>query len=102
MYFTGDSLNAMTLGRLALAIGRLVDDAIVVLENTVRHVQLGKTPAAAALDAAKEVNAPVLVATLATCVVFVPVLFLRGMGRFLFAPLALAVTFAMLASYSWR
>ncbi len=99
LYFTGDSLNAMTLGGLALAIGRLVDDAIVVLENTVRHVQLGKTPAAAALDAAKEVNAPVLVATLATCVVFVPVLFLRGMGRFLFAPLALAVTFAMLASY---
>jgi len=99
LYFTGDSLNAMTLGGLALAIGRLVDDAIVVLENTVRHVQLGKTPASAALDAAKEVNAPVLVATLATCVVFVPVLFLRGMGRFLFAPLALAVTFAMLASY---
>lgn len=99
LYFTGDSLNAMTLGGLALAIGRLVDDAIVVLENTVRHRRLGKSAADAALEGAREVNAPVLVSTLATCVVFVPVVFLRGMGRFLFAPLALAVTFAMLASY---
>lgn len=97
--FTGDSLNAMTLGGLALSVGRLVDDAIVVLENATRHARLGRSPLDAALEGTREVGTPVLVSTLATCVVFVPVVFLRGMGRFLFAPLALAVTFAMLASY---
>ncbi len=99
LYATGNSLNAMTLGGLALAIGRLVDDAIVVLENSIRHARMGKPIHRAVLDGAKEVSAPVLVATVATCIVFVPVIFLRGIGRFLFTPLALAVTFAMAASF---
>jgi multidrug efflux pump subunit AcrB len=99
LYFTGNSLNAMTLGGLALAVGRLVDDSIVVLENTVRHIALRKAPAAAALEAAEEVRMPILVATVVTVVVFAPVVFLAGVGRFLFTPLALSVTFAMLASY---
>jgi CzcA family heavy metal efflux pump len=93
------SINAMTLGGLALAVGRLVDDAIVVLENTMRHIQMGKSAREAAALGAEEVRAPVLVATVATCIVFLPVAFLKGMGSFLFVPLALAVTFAMAASY---
>jgi multidrug efflux pump subunit AcrB len=97
--FTGHSVNAMTLGGLALAVGRLVDDAIVVLENTDRHRQLGKPGAAAALEAAAEVSMPVLAATLTTVVVFFPVVFLTGIGRFLFTPLALAVAFSIGASY---
>src|SRR5216684_477613 len=99
LFFTDNSLNLMTLGGLALAVGRLVDDSIVVLENTHRHLGLGKTTEAAALDAAEEVRIPILVATITTVVVFAPVVFLSGMGRFLFTPLALSVTFAMLASY---
>ncbi len=99
LYFTGDSLNAMTLGGLALAVGRLVDDSIVVLENTHRHLAMGKTPLDAAAAAADEVKMPVIVATLVTIVVFAPVVFLTGIGKFLFSPLALSVTFAMLASY---
>src|SRR2546426_9189546 len=99
LYFTGNSLNAMTLGGLALAIGRLVDDSIVVLENTDRHLGLGKTPSLAALEAAEEVRMPILVATVVTVVVFAPVVFLTGIGKFLFTPLALSVTFSMLASY---
>src|SRR3990170_1413387 len=99
LYFTHNSINVMTLGGLALVMGRLVDDAIVVLENTHRHLLLGKTPAQAALDAAGEVAMPVLVATITTAVVFFPVVFLSGLGRFLFTPLALSVTFAIAASY---
>lgn len=99
LYALGHSVNAMTLGGLALALGRLVDDAIVVLENVSRHIHAGKTPAEAVLDGTREVGMPILVATAATCIVFVPVLFLDGLGRFLFGPLALAVTFAMVASY---
>ncbi|MBI3073295.1 MAG: efflux RND transporter permease subunit [Deltaproteobacteria bacterium] len=99
LYATGNTVNAMTLGGLALAVGRLVDDSIVVLENTVRHLGMGKPVATAALDAASEVGAPVLVATVATVAVFFPVVFLSGMGQFLFSPLALAVGFAMAASY---
>ncbi len=93
------SINAMTLGGLALAVGRLVDDAIVVLENTMRHIQAGMPAREAARLGADEVRAPVLVATIATCIVFLPVAFLKGMGAFLFVPLALAVSFAMAASY---
>jgi multidrug efflux pump subunit AcrB len=100
LYFTDNSLNVMTLGGLALAVGRLVDDSIVVLENTHRHVDLGASPAAAALDAAEEVRMPILVATVVTVVVFAPVVFLTGVGKFLFTPLALSVTFAILASYA--
>lgn len=99
LFFTDNSLNLMTLGGLALAVGRLVDDSIVVLENTHRHLAMGKTPETAALDAAEEVRMPILVATITTVVVFAPVVFLSGIGRFLFTPLALSVTFAMLASY---
>src|SRR5713101_721141 len=89
----------MVLGGLALAVGRLVDDAIVVLENTDRHLAMDKPPAQAALDGASEVAMPVLVATITTIVVFFPVVFLTGIGRFLFTPLALAVAFAIGASY---
>ncbi|MCY4585872.1 MAG: efflux RND transporter permease subunit [Bryobacterales bacterium] len=99
LYATGDSLNAMTLGGLALAVGRLVDDSIVVLENTHRHVALGKTPLEAARIAADEVRVPILVATVVTIVVFAPVVSLTGIGKFLFTPLALSVAFAMAASY---
>jgi multidrug efflux pump subunit AcrB len=99
LYFTGSSVNAMTLGGLALAVGRLVDDAIVVLENTDRHRRSGKSGPAAALEAAGEVSMPVLAATMTTVVVFFPVVFLTGIGRFLFTPLALAVAFSIGASY---
>lgn len=99
LYFTGSSLNAMVLGGLALAVGRLVDDAIVVLENTDRHRAMGKPPHEAALDGAAEVAMPVLVATITTIVVFFPVVFLTGIGKFLFTPLALAVAFSIGASY---
>ena len=99
LYFTENSLNIMTLGGLALVLGRLVDDAIVVLENTHRHLAMGKAPTKAALEAAGEVAMPVLVATITTAVVFFPVVFLSGMGRFLFTPLALTVAFAIFASY---
>ncbi len=99
LYFTGNSINAMTLGGLALVVGRLVDDAIVVLENTLRHHRLGKSMNQAALQAAQEVAMPVLVATVTTVVVFAPVVFLSGLGKYLFKPLALAVAFSMAASY---
>lgn len=98
LYFTGNSIDAMVLGGLALAVGRLVDDAIVVLENTVRHLEMGKPPFQAALDGAAEVAMPVLVATVTTIVVFLPVVFLTGIGKFLFTPLALAVGFSIGAS----
>jgi CzcA family heavy metal efflux pump len=99
LYATGNTLNSMTLGGLALAVGRLVDDSIVVLENTVRHLRMGKPPLTAAREAAEEVAMPVVVSTITTIVVFFPVVFLTGLGRFLFSPLALSVAFAMSASY---
>jgi multidrug efflux pump subunit AcrB len=99
LYYSGQSLNAMTLGGLALAIGILVDQSIVVIENIVRHLDMGKTPAAAAHDGAAEVAMPVLVSTITFIVVFYPVVFLSGMAKFLFTPLALSATFAILASY---
>ncbi|HXG08502.1 MAG TPA: efflux RND transporter permease subunit [Gemmataceae bacterium] len=95
---TDNTINAMTLGGLALAVGPLVDNAIVVLENTHRHLGMGKGPVQAALDGAAEVAQPALVATLSTILVLVPLAFMPGMGKFLFRPLALAVAFAMLAS----
>ena len=95
---TGNTINAMTLGGLALAIGPLVDNAIVVLENTHRHLTLGKERSAAAAAGAEEVSQPAVVATLATIVVLVPLALMPGMGKFLFRPLALTVAFAMLAS----
>lgn len=95
---TGNTINAMTLGGLALAVGPLVDNAIVVLENTHRHLGMGKTPKQAAADGAGEVAQPAVVATLSTIIVLVPLALMPGMGKFLFRPLALAVAFAMLAS----
>lgn len=96
---TGNTLNAMTLGGLALAIGPLVDNAIVVLENTHRHQSLGKTPMQAAFHGAGELTLPVLVATLTTIIVLCPIALMPGMGGFLFRPLTLAVAFAMIASF---
>jgi multidrug efflux pump subunit AcrB len=95
----GETLNIMTLGGLALAVGILVDDATVEIENDYRHLTLGTPLRQAILDAAAEVATPAFVATLSICIVFVPILFLGGVGGYLFAPLALAVMFAMLASY---
>ena len=100
LFATGNTINAMTLGGLALAIGPLVDNAIVVLENTHRHHTLGKSPVAAAFDGAAEVTIPVLVATLATIIVLCPIALMPGMGGFLFRPLTLAVAFAMIASFT--
>ncbi len=99
LYFTGNTLNAMTLGGLALVMGRLVDDPLIDIENTFRHLEMGKTPRQAALDSATEIAMPVLVATIATTVVFFPVVFLFGIGKYLFTPLASSVTIAMFASY---
>ncbi|HVJ80485.1 MAG TPA: efflux RND transporter permease subunit, partial [Planctomycetia bacterium] len=95
----GQSLNAMTLGGLALAVGILVDDATVTIENVHRHLAMGKGLRTAILDGAQEIATPAFVATLAICIVFVPVVFLTGPAAYLFTPLALAVIFAMLASY---
>src|SRR5262249_44111342 len=86
LFMTGHSVNAMTLGGLALAIGRLVDDAIVVLENIIRHRHAGQALHEATVEGTREVGAPIFVATAATCIVFVPVFFLEGLGRFLFGP----------------
>jgi multidrug efflux pump subunit AcrB len=95
----GETLNIMTLGGLALAVGILVDDATVTIENIERHLHLGSDLHKAILDGAGEIAIPALVSTLCICIVFVPMFFLSGVARFLFAPLAEAVVFAMLASY---
>ena len=92
LYFTGQSLNVFTLGGLALGVGRLVDDSIVELENIHRHLGLGQSRRAAVLAAAQEVAMPILVSTITTIVVFFPVLFLQGVARNLFIPLALTIT----------
>lgn len=100
---TGNSINVMTLGGLFLAIGPLVDNAIVVLENIERHLRMGKTAYQAALDATSELTLPVVVATLALIIVLCPVALTPGVSGFLFKPLTLAVGFAMLFSLalSW-
>ncbi len=99
LYTTGNTINAMTLGGLALAIGPLVDDAIVELENNHRNYSLGKSRVRAALDGCAEVMIPVLVATFTTVIVLCPIALMPGMGGFLFRPLALAVAFAMFTSF---
>jgi multidrug efflux pump subunit AcrB len=99
LYITGNTINCMTLGGLALAIGPLVDDAIVELENNHRNYSMGKSRVRAALDGCVEVMVPVLVATCTTNIVLAPVALQPGMGGFLFRPLALAVTFAMFSSF---
>src|SRR3989441_256247 len=93
------TLNVMTLGGMALAVGILVDAATVEIENNPRQMDLGKPLRQAILDGAAEVATPAVVSTLSICIVFVPILFLTGVGGALFAPLAIAVVFAMLASY---
>jgi multidrug efflux pump subunit AcrB len=95
----GQSLNVMTLGGLALAVGILVDDATVEIENIHRNLGLGKRLVQAILDGAQQIATPAFVSTLSICIVFVPVVFLTGPAKYLFTPLALAVVFAMLASY---
>ena len=99
LHAMGQTLNVMTLGGLALAVGILVDDATVEVENNHRQMELGKPLRQAILDGAAEVATPAIVATLSICIVFVPIFLLTGVGGFLFAPLAMAVVFAMLASY---
>jgi multidrug efflux pump subunit AcrB len=99
LYFTGHSVNIMTLGGLALAVGRLVDDAIVVVENFHRHMEMGKTSSQAAADAVTEVALPMLIITITVFLVFLPIAFFTGVIKFLFVPLALAVAYAMMASY---
>ncbi|MDF3083532.1 efflux RND transporter permease subunit [Burkholderia sola] len=95
----GETINIMTLGGLALAVGILVDDATVTIENIERHLHLGTSLHEAILEGAGEIAVPALVSTLCICIVFVPMFFLTGVARFLFVPLAEAVVFAMLASY---
>jgi multidrug efflux pump subunit AcrB len=95
----GETLNVMTLGGLALAVGILVDDATVEIENIHRNLGLGKRLLQAILDGAAQIATPAFVSTLSICIVFVPVVFLVGPAKYLFTPLAMAVVFAMLASY---
>jgi len=95
----GQTLNTMTLGGLALAVGILVDDATVEIENVTRNLGMHKPLVQAILDGAQQIAVPAFVSTLCICIVFVPIFFLNGTAKFLFSPLAVAVIFAMLASY---
>jgi CzcA family heavy metal efflux pump len=95
----GQTINIMTLGGLALAVGILVDDATVEIENTNRYLEEGHQLREAILEGAAQIAVPALVATLCICIVFLPMFFLSGVSRYLFVPLAEAVVFAMLASY---
>jgi multidrug efflux pump subunit AcrB len=95
----GQSINIMTLGGLALAVGILVDDATVEIENINRNLAQGKEIIQAILDGAQQIAVPAFVSTLSICIVFVPMFFLTGVAKYLFVPLAEAVVFAMLASY---
>ncbi len=99
LYFSGNTINSMILGGLALAFSRLIDNSVVVLENIYRHLQLGETPEEAAERGGREVALPVLAATLTTIVVFFPVTFLYGVSKFLFGALALAVVISLIVSY---
>src|SRR5205823_11856586 len=93
------TINVMTLAGLSLAIGPLVDSAIICLENTHRHLGLGATPKDAAFHGASEVAMPELVASCCTLLVLAPLALMPGMGAFLFRPMALGVAFAMIAAY---
>ena len=97
--FLGQTINIMTLGGLALAVGILVDDATVTIENIERHLEEGAALHDGILDGAAQIAVPALVSTLCICIVFLPMFFLGGVAKFLFVPLAEAVIFAMLASY---
>ena len=95
----GETINIMTLGGLALAVGILVDDATVTIENIDRHLEEGKSLHDGILEGAAQIAVPAFVSTLCICIVFVPIFFLSGTAKFLFAPLGEAVIFAMIASY---
>jgi len=97
--FLGETINIMTLGGLALAVGILVDDATVTIENIERFIEQGYRQREALLEGAAQIAVPALVSTLCICIVFLPMFFLAGVSKFLFVPLAEAVVFAMLASY---
>src|SRR5215510_507882 len=100
MYFLGQTLNIFTLGGLALAVGRLVDDSIVELENINRHLAMpGKDRRTAVLDAAREVAMPIFVSTITTIVVFLPTIFLEGQAKLLFIPLTFTISFSLFASF---
>ena len=99
LYFSGQSLNVFTLGGLALGVGRLVDDSIVELENIHRHLATDTNRRSAVLKAAQEVAMPILVSTITTVIVFLPVLFLTGVARNLFLPLALTSSFSLIMSF---
>ena len=95
----GSSINTMVLGGLALALSRLIDNSVVVLENIFRHMEMGEEPRVAAERGGKEVQLAVLAATVSTCIVFFPVVLLYGVSKYLFTALALAVVLALFASY---
>jgi multidrug efflux pump subunit AcrB len=99
LQFTGSSVNSMVLGGLALALSRLIDNSVVVLENIYRHLEMGEAPNVAAEKGGNEVSLPVLAATLTTAIVFFPVTLLTGVSRFLFSAMALAVVISLFASY---
>lgn len=99
LYFTGHTVNIMTLGGLALVIGTLLDNNIVVLENVHRHMGMGKSPSQAAGDGTSEVALPMFVSTVSILIVYLPIMFFTGIIKFLFVPLALAVAYAMVVSY---
>jgi len=99
LYLLGETINVMTLGGLALAIGILVDEATVEIENIHRNLAMGKSIIRAVLDGAREIAVPAFVSALSISIVFVPVILLRGTAKYLFQPLAMGVVFAMLASY---
>jgi multidrug efflux pump subunit AcrB len=95
----GETINLMTLGGLALAVGILVDDATVTIENINRHLEQGKSVESAIQEGSQEIVVPALVSTLSICIVFVPMFLLSGVARYLFVPMGEAVVFAMLTSY---
>ena len=99
LYFTGNTINVMTLAGLALAIGPLIDIAIICLENTHRHLGMGTAPREAAFSGVSEVSLPALVASLCTLLVLTPLALMPGLGQFLFRPMAMAVAFAMISAY---
>ncbi len=98
LYFSGFTLNLMTIGALALGVGQLLDNSIVVLENVFRHRELGENPAPAAILGADEVTSPIIASTLTSVVVFLPLLFMRGMTGLMYKQLAAVVVFALLCS----
>ncbi|SPP66755.1 efflux RND transporter permease subunit [Nitrospira lenta] len=100
LYLTGQSVNIMTLGGLALVIGTLLDNNIVVQENLHRHLEMGKDGRSAAEDSAIELTLPILVATICILIVYLPIMFFSGIIKYLFVPLAMTVAFAMLADYA--